>query len=68
VLATDGIADPWRDGPATVAPVLAAALAHPPPALELAQLSDFSRQGCHDDRTMLGVWLLPEPVGGPAGG
>jgi serine/threonine protein phosphatase PrpC len=57
VLATDGIADPWRDGPATVAPVLASALAHPPAPLELAQLTDFSRQGCHDDRTMLAVWL-----------
>ena len=56
LLATDGVADPWRDGPTTVAPVLAAALAQPPAPLELAHLANFSRQGCHDDRTMLVVW------------
>jgi serine/threonine protein phosphatase PrpC len=68
VLATDGIADPWRDGPATVAPVLASALAQPPAPLELAQLTDFSRQGCHDDRTMLAVWLRQGTPGGPPAG
>jgi serine/threonine protein phosphatase PrpC len=68
VLATDGIADPWRDGPATVAPVLASALAQPPAPLELAQLTDFSRQGCHDDRTMLAVWLRQGTTGGPPAG
>jgi serine/threonine protein phosphatase PrpC len=67
VLATDGVADPWRDGPATVAPVLAAALAQPSAPLELAQLADFSRQGCHDDRTLLAVWLRPGTAGAPAG-
>jgi serine/threonine protein phosphatase PrpC len=56
VLATDGISDPWRDGPTTVAPALAGALALPPAPLDLAQLVDFSRQGCHDDRTLLAVW------------
>ena len=56
LLATDGVADPWRDGPSTVAPVLAATLAGRPGPLELAQLASFSRQGCHDDRTMLVVW------------
>jgi serine/threonine protein phosphatase PrpC len=56
VLATDGVADPWRDGPATVAPALAAALTEPPPPLELVRLADFSRQGCHDDRTLLCLW------------
>jgi hypothetical protein len=56
VLATDGISDPWRDGPTTVAPALAGALAVPLAPLELAQLVDFSRQGCHDDRTLLAVW------------
>jgi serine/threonine protein phosphatase PrpC len=61
VLVTDGIADPWRDGPTTVAPVLARALAEPPTPLELAQLADFSRQGCHDDRTLLAVWTRPGP-------
>jgi serine/threonine protein phosphatase PrpC len=56
VLATDGISDPWRDGPTTVAPALAGALAVPLAPLELARLVDFSRQGCHDDRTLLAVW------------
>ena len=57
VLATDGVADPWRDGPETVAPSLAEAIAGRPRALELARLADFSRQGCHDDRTIIVVWL-----------
>ena len=57
VLVTDGIADPWRDGPTTVAPALAAlASAHPSP-LALASAADFSRQGCHDDRTIVLLWL-----------
>ena len=66
LLATDGVADPWRDGPSTVAPVLAAALAGRPEPLELAQLASFSRQGCHDDRTMLVVWRHG-PGAAPAG-
>jgi serine/threonine protein phosphatase PrpC len=57
VLATDGIADPWRDGPTTVAPALAEALTELPAPLELARLADFSRQGCHDDRTLLALWI-----------
>ncbi len=61
LLATDGVADPWRDGPSTVAPILAAALARRPGPLELAQLASFSRRGCHDDRTMLVVWLRSLP-------
>lgn len=55
-LATDGVADPWRDGPNTVAPGLAAALAGHPSVLKLAELTDFSRHGCHDDRTIVCVW------------
>lgn len=58
VLVTDGVADPLRDGPETVAPALAGALGQPPGALSLIGLVDFSRQGCHDDRTLLGVWRL----------
>lgn len=58
VLATDGVADPWRDGPATVAPTMAAALAAHPAPLDLARLADFSRQGCHDDRALVAVWML----------
>jgi Protein phosphatase 2C len=56
VLASDGVSDPWRDGPATVAPALVGALLQRPSALELARLTDFSRQGCHDDRTLVCVW------------
>jgi serine/threonine protein phosphatase PrpC len=56
VLVTDGVADPWRDGPSTVAPALARALAGHPGPLELARLVDFSRQGCHDDRTLVSLW------------
>jgi serine/threonine protein phosphatase PrpC len=57
VLVTDGVADPWRDGPSTVAPALAQALAGHPGPLELARLVDFSRQGCHDDRTLVSLWM-----------
>jgi serine/threonine protein phosphatase PrpC len=57
VLVTDGVADPWRDGPSTVAPALARALAGHPGPLELARLVDFSRQGCHDDRTLVSLWM-----------
>jgi serine/threonine protein phosphatase PrpC len=59
VLATDGVADPWRDGPSTVAPFLATGVLSEPSALQLGWLADFSRQGCHDDRTLACVWLLP---------
>ncbi len=60
VLVTDGVADPVRDGPTTVAPGLAEGLATRPEPLDLARLIDFSRQGVHDDRTLLVVW----PAGG----
>jgi serine/threonine protein phosphatase PrpC len=56
VLVTDGIADPWRDGPTTVAPAITATLAGRPSATQLATFADFSRQGCHDDRTVVAVW------------
>lgn len=61
VLVTDGVADPLRDGPTTVAPGLAARLADPPDPLALVAAVDFSRQGCHDDRTVLAVWLRLDP-------
>ncbi|MGH9056628.1 MAG: protein phosphatase 2C domain-containing protein [Acidimicrobiales bacterium] len=57
VLATDGVADPWRDGPSTVAPAVAAAVSARPSPLELARVADFSRQGCHDDRTLMVAWM-----------
>ncbi len=57
VLLTDGLARPLDDGPTTVAPTLAAGLTEPVPALDLARLIDFSRQGCHDDRTLAAVWM-----------
>jgi serine/threonine protein phosphatase PrpC len=57
VLTTDGVGDPLRDGPETVAPGLAAALRVPPAPLDLARAADFSRRGCSDDRTILAVWV-----------
>lgn len=61
VLVTDGVAEPLRDGPATVAPELAHVLMSAPAAeltpLELARAADFSRRGAHDDRTVLAAWL-----------
>jgi serine/threonine protein phosphatase PrpC len=57
VLASDGLADPWRDGPTTVAPSFAGSVVSHPSPLELAGLVDFSRHGCHDDRTAVCVWL-----------
>jgi serine/threonine protein phosphatase PrpC len=59
VLVTDGIGDPWRDGPTTAGPALVDGLLRRPGPLELLALADFSRQGCHDDRTILAVWPAP---------
>ena len=57
VLASDGVADPWRDGPTTVAPAFTALISQRPAPLALAAAADFSRQGCHDDRTIVLLWL-----------
>ena len=60
VLLSDGVADPLRDGPGTVAPALAEVLSGGPSGaltpLALADEADFSRRGCQDDRTILAVW------------
>jgi serine/threonine protein phosphatase PrpC len=64
VLMTDGIANPLRDGPTTVAPALAEALRGLPSPLGLAVVADFSRQGCFDDRTIVGLWPGPDDPGG----
>jgi serine/threonine protein phosphatase PrpC len=58
VLLTDGVADPLRDGPETVAPPLADSLSQAPSPLTLAAVADFARQGCLDDRTVLAVWRV----------
>ena len=57
VLLTDGIADPWRDGPTTVAPALVQTIVAGPEPAQLLVAADFSRQGCHDDRTVAVLWL-----------
>lgn len=57
VVVSDGVAGPWRDGPSTVAPAMVEGILARPSPLQLAGLVDFSRQGCHDDRTVLAVWL-----------
>jgi serine/threonine protein phosphatase PrpC len=59
VLATDGVADPWRDGPATVAPALIEIVLRDPGPVELLTAADFARQGCHDDRTIVTLRWLP---------
>lgn len=64
VLVTDGVANPLRDGPSTVAPALGgvvaeAAVGRVSPVGLLAAL-DFSRRGAHDDRTLLLVSSWPE--------
>jgi serine/threonine protein phosphatase PrpC len=56
ILVTDGVAEPWRDGPTTVAPALIEGLRRPAPPIQLLALADFERQGCHDDRTLVAVW------------
>lgn len=61
-LVTDGVGDPWRDGPSTVAPALAAALLGRPSPPELLRVADFSRRGCHDDRTLVCLWGRPAPA------
>jgi len=63
VLLTDGVADPLREGPGTVAPALAELLSGGPAGaltpLDLAYAADFSRRGCQDDRTVVAAWALP---------
>ena len=63
VLLTDGIANPLRDGPTTVAPALAELLRAGAGGrlspLSLAAAADFSRRGCQDDRTILVAWARP---------
>lgn len=56
VLVSDGIAGPWRDGPTTVAPAMVEGILSRPSPIELAALADFSRKGCHDDRTLACIW------------
>lgn len=62
VLLTDGVANPLRDGPGTVAPALAEVLSRGLEGsltpLALADAADFSRRGCQDDRTVLVAWRL----------
>jgi len=70
VLLTDGVADPLREGPSTVAPALADVLdlgaAGQLTPLDLAHAADFSRRGCQDDRTIVAAWpgreALAEPI------
>jgi serine/threonine protein phosphatase PrpC len=68
VLLTDGVGDPLREGPATVAPALAEVLQDGPTGdlspLDLANAADFSRRGCLDDRTIVAAW----PLGGTVPG
>lgn len=64
VLMTDGVSDPLREGPTTVAPGLASVLAEAYSGrltpLGLALAADFGRRGCQDDRTVLAAWALQQ--------
>ncbi len=63
VLVTDGVANPLRDGPTTVAPALAevlrGGLTGDLSPLGLSAAADFSRRGCQDDRTIVVAWAIP---------
>ncbi|HTW10840.1 MAG TPA: protein phosphatase 2C domain-containing protein [Acidimicrobiales bacterium] len=63
VLVSDGIANPLRDGPATVAPALATVLAGRDQLspLSLARAIDFSRRGALDDRALVIAWPKVPP-------
>jgi hypothetical protein len=61
VLMTDGLAEPLRDGPGTVAPAFGALVRQTREGevgpLGLAHALSFSRRGAHDDRCAVVVWL-----------
>jgi serine/threonine protein phosphatase PrpC len=61
LIGTDGFGDPLGDGDGKVGQMFARHLATPPPARALAHLLDFSRETFDDDRTLLAIWLRPEP-------
>jgi serine/threonine protein phosphatase PrpC len=59
-LMSDGVGDPLNDGTGDLADTLAERWVSPPAAAEFFLHTNFLRRTFDDDRTVLGVWVLPE--------
>lgn len=59
LLTSDGIGDPMGDGSGAVGEMLAKRWATPPTAAEFFTDVNFRRRSFDDDRTAVGVWVLP---------
>jgi hypothetical protein len=60
LLTTDGVGDPIGDGGGEVGAELARRWQQPPTAAQLFEDVNFLRRSYDDDRTVVGVWVLPE--------
>jgi serine/threonine protein phosphatase PrpC len=60
LLTTDGVGDPIGDGGGEVGAELARRWQQPPTAAQLFADVNFLRRSYDDDRTVVGVWVLPE--------
>lgn len=59
MLVSDGISDPLGDGSGDLGVALGLAWATPPPIEQFLVTTNFLRRSYDDDRTAVGVWLLP---------
>ncbi|MEV0895648.1 protein phosphatase 2C domain-containing protein [Actinoplanes sp. NPDC049802] len=59
---TDGIGDPMGSGGGVVGRFLAEQWAGPPDTIEFANQVGFYRKTFMDDRTVIAVWVAPEPA------
>ncbi|MGY2126964.1 protein phosphatase 2C domain-containing protein [Blastococcus sp. SYSU DS0617] len=60
LLTSDGVGDPIGDGTGEVGTELARRWQEPPTAVQLFADVNFLRRSYDDDRTVVGVWVLPE--------
>lgn len=60
LLTSDGVGDPIGDGGGEVGAELARRWQRPPTAVQLFADVNFLRRSYDDDRTVVGVWVLPE--------
>ncbi|GAA4410476.1 protein phosphatase 2C domain-containing protein [Actinokineospora soli] len=60
VLMTDGVGDPLGAGAGEVGESLATAWRTPPYAMAFAAEVDFARKSFDDDRTVVGIWPVPD--------